>query len=266
MRLDSDDSDDARHLRALTFRLEAVLPPWVHTAHAFAKVLQAFDELVGRREAALTVLLSLARSPLVALIHGTPLACARYIHPLFNAKVITASRAHAAFPGRFFAVAFVRNPHAGACGLASVDVVAAIAATHRFEHAWAIATSRAWDAPVGVRNRRKAGRIRSLVSALDCGPRCRHARVANKAIVGGPAVHWFVAPSAVLDVVLAPSGVLDGIRVAVFATDEPLRRGSSVGAGFTAASNRHTDGAKDHTSQPKSIHHFSPRTGVLAVV
>jgi hypothetical protein len=99
------------------------------------EVLQAFDELVGRCEAALTVLLSLARSLLVALIHRTPLACARDVHALVNAKVITASRAHAAFPGRFFAVAFVPNPDARACGLASVDVVAAIAATHRFKHA-----------------------------------------------------------------------------------------------------------------------------------
>jgi hypothetical protein len=75
-------------------------------------------------------------------------------------------------------------------------------------------------------------------------------------------VHWFVAPSAVLDLVLAPSGVLDGIRVAVFATDEPFRRGSTVGAGSTTAGNRHTDGANDHTSQPKSIHRNSPRTGI----
>jgi hypothetical protein len=266
MRLDTDDTDDARHLRALTFRLEAVLPPWVDTAHAFAKVFQAFDELVRRREATLTVRLSLTRSLLVALIHGTPLACARDVHPLFNAKVITASRAYAAFPGRLFAVAFMSNPHTGARGLARVDVVAAIAPTHRFEHAWAIATSRTRDAPVGVRIRREARGIVAVVSTLACGPRRRHARVTDKAIVGRPAVHRFVASPAVLDLVLAPSGVLDGVRVSVVSADEPLRRGSTVGAGFTTASNRHTDGAKDHTSQPKSIHRFSPRAGVLPVV
>ena len=73
-------------------------------------------------------------------------------------------------------------------------------------------------------------------------------------------MHRRIAATAMLDLALAADGVFHRIRRAVFAADEPFERGSAVAAGFTTASNRQNDAADHHTSQPKSIHCFSPVT------
>ena len=151
MRGNREDTDDARNLGTLAFRFEAILPARVDAAHAFAEMLQAFDELVRRREAALSVRLPLAAGLLVALVDRTPFASARDVHTLFDAELTTAARSHAAFSGWLFAVPFMLDANAGAGSLASVDVVASVATADWLEDAWAIAASRSRDAPVGVR-------------------------------------------------------------------------------------------------------------------
>jgi hypothetical protein len=118
---------------------------------ALAGVLQALDELVRRREPALSVLLSLAGGLLVTLVHGTPFARTCDVHPPFDTEVIAAPGANTAFPGRLFAVPLIPNADTGTGSLARVDVVAAITATHRLENARAIAASGAGNAPVGIR-------------------------------------------------------------------------------------------------------------------
>jgi len=153
------------------------------------EVLQAFDELVRRSETTLSVLLPLTRGLLVALVDGTPLACARDVHPLLYAKVIAAARAHASVPGRLFTVTLVPNTNAAARGLARVDVGAAVPPAHGLEDAGAIASSWARDAPVCVRP--------------------RHARVADEAILRRPAMHGLVTATPVSDVVLATGSFLD---------------------------------------------------------
>jgi hypothetical protein len=78
-------------------------------------------------------------------------------------------------------------------------------------------------------------------------------------------MHRLFAAAAVLDVVLAARRILDGIRLAVFAADEPLDRTSTLGAGLTTPGNCHSNATDDYTSKPKSIHCNSPRKGVFAV-
>jgi len=73
-------------------------------------------------------------------------------------------------------------------------------------------------------------------------------------------MHGLITPTSVLDIMLATGGILDGIRVAIFATNEPLGRSGTIAAGLTTTDDRHTDGAHDYTSQPISIHCISPRT------
>jgi hypothetical protein len=211
-------------------------------------VLEALDELVRGREAALPVLLTLARRLLITLVHRVPLTAAREVHTLFDAKMVAAPRSHTAFAGRLLAVPLVPNPYAGTRHLTSIDVVASVAATHRLEDAGAIAVSGAWNAPVGVRIRGEAGRIRSVVSTFARGPRRWRALVADEAVIGRPAMHRFVATAAVLDVMLAAGSVLDGIRLAVFTADESLEGADTIGAGLTTTDRRRTDGSDDYTS------------------
>jgi hypothetical protein len=64
---------------------------------------------------------------------------------------------------------------------------------------------------------------------------------------------------------LAAGSILDRIGQAILAANETLDRTCGVAAGPTTAGNRRNDGANDHTSQPESIHHNSPRTGVDTV-
>jgi hypothetical protein len=234
-RVYSIDGPAVERLTIMSGRAIAVV-----AAHPLAKALEAFDELVRRRETALPVLLPLARGLLIALVDGTPLARARDVHPSFYAQVVATARAHAAIAGRLFAVALVPNANAGTRGLAGVDVVAAVTAAHRFKDARAIAASGTRDAPVRIRP--------------------GHARVANEAILGCSTVHGLVAAATVGNVMLAASRVLDRIGLPVFAADEPLEGGGSAATGFTAARNRHPDGADNYPSQPKSLHCFSPRT------
>lgn len=234
-----DHTGDAGHLWALALRLEAILPTRVDAAHALTEMLQALDELVGRREAALTIGLSLATRLLVALVHRTPFAGACDVHALLDAELAAAAGAHAALPWGLFAVAFVLNPNAGAGGLACVDVVPPISAADRFEDARAIASGGPRNAPFGV----------------------RLALIADEAIIRRAAVHRFGAAAAMLDVALAADGFFDGICRAIRAADKPFERGSAITAGFTASGNRHDDGAEHHTSYPKSFHRFSPGTG-----
>jgi hypothetical protein len=84
---DFDDSDDAGRLRALALGAKAFVPSRVDPTHTFAVELETFDELVCRRETALTVFLSFAYGLLVALINGTPLAGAREFHALFHTQM-----------------------------------------------------------------------------------------------------------------------------------------------------------------------------------
>jgi hypothetical protein len=220
-------------------------------AHAFTEVFQTFDELVRRREAALSVLLSLTRRPLVALIHWAPLASARDVHALFDAEMVAAPGSHTAFTGRLLAVALVANTHPGAGGFAGVGVVSAVTAANRLKHPRAIAARRAGNAPIRVRVRREAGRVRALVS--------------DEAVVGRPTVHRLFAATAVLDVMLAAGSIFDRIGLAVLAAKESLDRTRGVATGPTTSGNRHGDGTDEHTSEPKSIHRNSPRTGVHTV-
>jgi hypothetical protein len=74
-------------------------------------------------------------------------------------------------------------------------------------------------------------------------------------------MHWLFATATVFDVVLAAGSILDRIGLSILATDEPLDRTDGRAPGLTTTSNRHRDGAYHHTSQPESIHDFSPRTG-----
>ena len=74
-------------------------------------------------------------------------------------------------------------------------------------------------------------------------------------------MHWLFATATVFDVMLAAGSILDRIGLAVLATDESLDRSDGITAGLTTTGNRHRDGAYNHTSQPESIHDFSPRTG-----
>jgi hypothetical protein len=182
---------------------------------------------------------------LIALVHGTPLASARDVYSFFDAEMIAAARAHAAVAGRFLAVSFMPNAYAGTGGFAGVDVVAAIAAADRLEHARAVATGGTWNTPVRRR---------------------RPAVIADETIIGRLAMHRFVATAAVRDFMLGAGGVLDGIGVAVFAADEPFVRPGVGIAVLTATGHHHTDGANDYKCQPKSLHRFSPRRGFLALV
>jgi hypothetical protein len=211
------------------------------------EALQALDELVCRREAALSVLLSLTRSLLVALIYGTPFARAPDVHSLFDAKVIAAAGAHTSFSGRLFTVPLVPDANAGARGLARVDVVAAVATTDRFEEARTIAASGPRNAPVCVGVRREVRRARACVP--------------DEAIAGGLAMHRLITAAPVLDLMLATCSFLDRIGLAIFAADEPVSGNGVVAAGFTTTDDHHTDGANDHASQPKPSHCFSPRKG-----
>jgi hypothetical protein len=156
-----------------------------------------------------------------------------------------------AFPGRLLAVALVANAHAGAGCFASVDVVAAVTAANRLENPRAIAARRTGNTPRRIRTRRDARCVRALIS--------------DEAIVGRPTMHRLVATTAVLDVMLAAGSIFERIGLAVLAANESLDRTDGVATGLTTSSNRHRDGANDHTSQPESIHHNSPRTGVHTV-
>jgi len=159
--------------------------------------------------------------------------------------MITATRTHTTVPGGFLAVSLMPNTDTGTRGLAGVDVVAVIPAADWLEHAGAIATGGTWNTPVR---------------------RCRPAVVADETIVGRLAMHRFVTTTAVLDLMLAASGVLDGIGVAVFAADKPFVRPGVGVAGLTAPGHRHANGANDYTCQPRSLHCFSPRRGFLALL
>jgi hypothetical protein len=74
-------------------------------------------------------------------------------------------------------------------------------------------------------------------------------------------MHWLFATATVFDVMLAVGSILHRVGLAVLATDESLERTDGITAGLTTTGNRHRDGAYNHTSQPESIHDFSPRTG-----
>ena len=217
-------------------------------AHAFAEVFQTLHELVRRGEAALSVLLPLARGLLVALVHGTPFAGACDVHALFDAKLVAAPCAYTAFAGWLFAIALVPNPYAGARGLTGVDVISAVTSANWLEDARAIAASRARNAPVCVWVRGEAGRIGALVSAFTRSPRGWHARVANEAIVGRLTMHRLFATAAVLDVMLAEGSVLDRLGLAVLAATEPRDLTRTITARLTTAGNRHSNGADDYTS------------------
>jgi len=78
-------------------------------------------------------------------------------------------------------------------------------------------------------------------------------------------VHRLFATTTVLDVMLAAGSIFDRVGLAVLAANESLDRTRGVATGLTTSGNRHRDGTEDHTSQPKSIHRNSPRTGVHTV-
>jgi hypothetical protein len=78
-------------------------------------------------------------------------------------------------------------------------------------------------------------------------------------------MHRRVASAAVLDPVLSPRRILDRIALAVLAADEPFERTSVLASGLTTPANRHRDSANHYTSQPKSIHCNSPRTGAFTI-
>jgi hypothetical protein len=146
--LDADHPDDAGHLRAFALRFKAFLPERVDAARAFAKSLEAFDELVRRCEAALTVWLSLAGGLLIALVYRTPLAGAGDVHAFLDAELIAATCTHAPCARWLLAISRVANANPCARSFAIVDVVATITAAHRLEHPRATAVRHAWDAPM----------------------------------------------------------------------------------------------------------------------
>jgi hypothetical protein len=260
MRLDRDDTDNARDLRAFALRFEPILPTWIDSTHAFAEVLQALDELMRWREPALAVLLSLAGRLLVTLVDGPPLAGTRDVHPFLYAQVIATPRSHATFPGRLFAVAPMLYAHARAGGLARIDVVSSVAPTHRLEDARAVAAGRPRNTPVLIRHRRMDCRL-GVATPFGSRPRQRQALIADEAVIGRLAMHRFIATPAVLHLVLATGSILDRIGLAVHAAHEALGGPGTLGARLTATGDRHSDGTNQHTSQPISIHRFSPHAG-----
>jgi len=150
VRLYVDDADDARHLRTLTLRLKAVLPTRIDVAHALTEALETFDELVCRRETALSVLLSLTGRLLVALVNWTPLARARNVHSFIHAQLTAASCSNTGVSGRLFAVPLMSNANPSAGSFAGIDVVATITTANRLEHAGAVATGGTGNAPVQI--------------------------------------------------------------------------------------------------------------------
>jgi formate-dependent nitrite reductase membrane component NrfD len=156
MGLHGDDADDARHLGALTLRLEAVLPTRIDAAHAVTESLETLDELVGRGEAALAVLLALTTGLLIALVHGAPLAGARDVHALFDAELTATASADTTLARRLFAISLVPDAYAGTGGLARIDVVTRVAAAYRLEDAGAIAARGTGNAPTAIRVGRHA--------------------------------------------------------------------------------------------------------------
>jgi hypothetical protein len=71
-------------------------------------------------------------------------------------------------------------------------------------------------------------------------------------------MHWRIAAATVFHVVLTTIRVFDRIRRAVFSADETLEGGGAIARRFAAAGNRQDDDTDHSTSQPKSIHCFSP--------
>jgi hypothetical protein len=224
VRLHCDHPDDPGHLRAAAFRLESILPTRIDAAHTFAEPLETLDELVGRREAALAVFLTLTAGLLVALVHGTPLAGARDVHALFDAELTATTGADAALSRRLFTIPLVPDAHSGTGSLAGIDVVARVPAADRLEDARAVATSGTGNAPIAI-----------CISG--------HALVAHEAILGRAAVHRGVAAPSVFDLMLPSNRIFDGIGVSVFAADEALERPNVPAAALTTTSHRHGDGA-----------------------
>jgi len=165
MRLHGDDADDTRHLRTLAFGFEAILPTRIDATHALAEAFETLDQLMRWCESALAVFLALTGRLLIALVYGAPLAGARNVHALFNAKLIAAASADTALARWLFAVSLMPDAYAGTGGLARIDVVTRVAAAYRLEDAGAIAARRTGNAPTAV-----------CVS--------RHALIAYEAILG----------------------------------------------------------------------------------
>jgi hypothetical protein len=196
--LDSEDPDDTRHLRAFAFGLEAVLPAGIDPADSLAEAFEALHELVGRREPTLSVLLSLARSLLVARIDGTPLARARDVHPFFHAELTAAASSHATAARWLLAVPGVLNAHPCASGLARVDVVATIGTADGLEQSWAKTGREPGNAPAGT-------------------------GIADEAVQLRVARHGLVTPAAMLDLVVSLRCLLHGVSLSVGATDEAFQ-------------------------------------------
>jgi hypothetical protein len=143
-----DHAHDARHLRALAFRLESVLPTRIDAAQALAVALQTLDQLMRRGKSALAILLTLAGGLLIALIHGAPLAGARDVHALFNTKLVATTGSNTAFTRRLVTEPFMTNADTRTRCFAGVDVIAAVAAAYGLEHAWAITTRGPGNTPM----------------------------------------------------------------------------------------------------------------------
>jgi hypothetical protein len=98
----------------------------------------------------LAVFLTLTGCLLVALVYGAPLAGARNVHALFNAKLIATASADTALSRRPLAVSLVPNPDTGTGGLACIDVVSRVSTTDRLEDAGAIAARGTGNTPIAV--------------------------------------------------------------------------------------------------------------------
>jgi hypothetical protein len=207
--VNSDDANDAGDLRALALCLEAIIPTRIDAALILPVSLEALDELVGRSETTLAVLLPLAGRLLIAFVDWPPFAGARDVDALFHAQLVATSSAHATFTRRLFAVSEAAHADPCTCGFAFVDVVSAIAPTNWLEDAGAVAARGSRDAP----------RRRAVGTAV----------VSDEAILRRVAAHGLFAAASMGDLAISGVSLLERIRLSVGPTDEPLG-GSGIAA------------------------------------
>jgi len=221
---------------------------------------------LGRRETALPILLSLARSLLITLVDGTPFAGTGNVHPFFDAQLIATSGAHTASSGGLFAVTLMPNAYAGTSCFAGIDVVASISAAHRLEYAWAVATRWTGHAPEQIWIRRQVLGVQIAVGrTVARGGWNGHAGITDETIVGRAAMHRLVATAPMLNIVLTTSSILDGVSLAILAAHEAFGRDRAIAARSTTSGNHHADGTSQNTSQPTSIHRRSPPKRIYSV-